>query len=109
MKTREEQGREYAFENGPLSGDSTDIYNAYLAGWNGADVDRWIPVSEELPAEHQHVVVRTIYGVMMSAEYITGADGLPAWIKIFGIVENVTHWHPFPTMPEELSKPDVED
>lgn len=108
MKTKEQLGKEYAFEHGPLCGDASDLYKAYIAGWNGADVDRWIPVTEELPAEHQHVVIRTIHGVMMSAEHITDSFGQPAWLKIFGIVENVTHWHPFPTLPEELSKPDSE-
>lgn len=63
--------------------------------------ESWHRKAEVLPVEHQHVIVYTANEVLMSAEYIKGDDGKPAWLKFPGCIpdEDVVLWHPYPSPP----------
>lgn len=56
----------------------------------------WIPVSERLPDEGDHVLVSD--GVGMEVSWIRGRE----WKKLRHIYsEDVTHWMPLPAAPQE--------
>lgn len=63
--------------------------------------ESWHKKADVLPVEHQHVIVYTVNGEQMSAEYVKSADGKPAWLKFHGCVpdEDVVLWHPYPSPP----------
>lgn len=63
--------------------------------------ESWHKKANVLPLEHQHVIVYTTNGVLMSAEYMTGNDGNPSWFRFPGCVhdEDVVLWHPYPSPP----------
>ncbi|MGF9060466.1 DUF551 domain-containing protein, partial [Klebsiella pneumoniae] len=57
----------------------------------------WIPVSERLPDEGDHVLVSD--GVGMEVSWIRGRE----WKKLRHIYsEDVTHWMPLPAAPQEV-------
>ncbi|MCE7360799.1 DUF551 domain-containing protein [Klebsiella pneumoniae] len=80
-----------------------NIYEAMLAaapqspGSEPAAVPgKWIPVSERLPDEGDHVLVSD--GVGMEVSWIRGRE----WKKLRHIYsEDVTHWMPLPAAPQE--------
>ncbi|MDY1887955.1 DUF551 domain-containing protein [Klebsiella pneumoniae] len=58
---------------------------------------KWIPVSERLPDEGDHVLVSD--GVGMEVSWIRGRE----WKKLRHIYsEDVTHWMPLPAAPQEV-------
>lgn len=57
---------------------------------------KWIPVSERLPDEDDHVLVSD--GVGMEVSWIRGRE----WKKLRHIYsEDITHWMPLPAAPQE--------
>ena len=57
----------------------------------------WIPVSEQMPDEDDHVLVSD--GVGMEVSWVRGRE----WKKLRHIYsEDVTHWMPLPASPKEL-------
>lgn len=57
----------------------------------------WIPVSERLPDQGDHVLVSD--GVGMEVSWIRGRE----WKKLRHIYsEDVTHWMPLPAAPQEV-------
>lgn len=81
----------------------SDIWDALLSlaphspGSEPATVPgKWIPVSERLPDEGDHVLVSD--GVGMEVSWIRGRE----WKKLRHIYsEDVTHWMPLPAAPQE--------
>lgn len=60
---------------------------------------KWIPVSEQMPDEDDHVLVSD--GVGMEVSWVRGRE----WKKLRHIYsEDVTHWMPLPAAPQEDEK-----
>ena len=67
---------------------------------------RWIPLSEELPALEQDVLVITAAGVCVWSRLQRGSDSENwAWEDEYGynpVKDEATHWMPIPQLPPEV-------
>lgn len=86
--------------NSPAQSDCSPAQNHVSPEQNGdtpAQSKGWIPVSERLPDEGDHVLVYD--GVGMEVSWIRGRE----WKKLRHIYsEDVTHWMPLPAAPQEV-------
>ncbi|EPM0426275.1 DUF551 domain-containing protein [Klebsiella pneumoniae] len=86
--------------NPPAQSDCCPAQNHVSPEQNGdtpAQSQGWIPVSERLPDEGDHVLVSD--GVGMEVSWIRGRE----WKKLRHIYsEDVTHWMPLPAAPQEV-------
>jgi len=79
----------------PLRNEARNNLETYIAELESAQ--RWIPVSERLPEDLQPTVIITKGGMTGIVRYLElyGREGFGSWS------EDVTHWMPLPTPPEE--------
>lgn len=112
----DEMTPEQAYEIGYYYGDPVDVF-ARGANWMRQHIidstlaaapqspgsepatvpGKWIPVSERMPDEGDHVLVSD--GVGMEVSWIRGRE----WKKLRHIYsEDVTHWMPLPAAPQEV-------
>ena len=114
MKTIEEKAKAYAADNGTATvfykpdvrfDISKKIEQAYLAGAAEALAGQWRRVEDELPKEHDEVVVIFTHSYRPfitenTVAYWYGED----WYTIDGEHLRPTHWMPIPESPKPEKK-----
>jgi len=68
-----------------------------IAAWNTRAALRWIPVTERLPEDEEHVIVLEKDGKRDLAWH----NSLDYWQNWYRIIREVTHWMPLPALPKE--------
>lgn len=67
---------------------------------------RWIPVSERLPAIGERVLVARVYAKDLPLRVEQGTYSVGGWWRVYGAnVKRVEYWRPMPLPPEKGGEP----
>lgn len=83
-----------------------DVNREYAVNWlmnNGVTVQKWIPVTKQLPKEWEAVLVWSCCGFCEVAVYLgTPGKWRVCWNHAMLDEDTVTHWMPLPEPPKEV-------